>query len=122
MSEIISPRKANAKRWHETLAKQAASGQSIRIFCAERQINRSTFEYWREKFSRTGDEAVNKSRPSRFIAIAQGDTKPASPRIALPNGVTIDLGCGLDSVFANKFLLTLCGVGLSPKDGTGAKS
>lgn len=120
MSEIISPREANTIHWRETLAEQVACGQSIRVFCAERQINRSTFEYWRKKFSSCEEKVVGKNQPSRFISVARNDCQLGSPRIALPNGVTIDLGCGLSSVFANQFLLNLCGVGLS--GGVGAKS
>lgn len=117
MSENISLREAKVQRWRELLAQQAASGKSIRVFCFERQIGRSMFEYWRLKFSRTGEKA---DKPSRFISVAPGDFKSATPRIALPNGVTIDLGCGLDSPSANQFLLQLCGVGLS--GGRHAKS
>lgn len=122
MSEIISPREANAKRWHKLLTEQAVSGKSIRIFCFEHQINQSTFKYWREKFSYTAQKSGDVSRPSRFIAVARNDLnfKSASPRIALPNGVTIDLGDGLDSNSVNEFLLHLCGVGLS--GGADAKS
>lgn len=127
MSEVISSREANAKRWRELLLEQAASGLSIRVFCEERQIKRHTFQYWREKFSRTG-EASAKNRSSRFIAVSRGGlslsdivaSKLDSPRITLPNGVTIDLGYGLDSISVNQFLLTLCGVGLS--GGADAKS
>ena len=121
MLERILLREANAKRWREVLAEQVASGQSIRVFCADRQINRSTFEYWREKFSCSDQESAGKNRSSRFIAVARNDYKSGAPRIALPNGVTIDLGVGLDSTFANQFLLQLCGVGL-PKEGQDAKS
>lgn len=120
MSENISPREANAKRWRETLAEQAASGQSIRVYCAERQINRHTFQYWREKFSSCEQKVVDQKQPSRFIAVARNDCKLGSPHIALPNGVTIDLGDRLDSNAVNQFLLNLCGVGLS--GGTDAKS
>lgn len=108
MSEIILKREVNAQRWRSLLAEQAASGQSIRIFCAERQIMRHTFQYWRAKFLHS-----NQNQPSRFIAVSRRDVRTISPRISLPNGVTIDLGDGLDSNSVNQFLLALCGVGLS---------
>ena len=116
MSENISPREANTKRWRETLAEQAASGQSIRVFCTERRINRSTFEYWREKFSCADQESAGKDRSSRFIAVARNDCKSGAPRIALPNGVTIDLGDSLGAADVKKFLLKLCGVDLGGAD------
>jgi hypothetical protein len=114
MSEIISPRQAKTAHWRRVLAEQSASGQSIRVFCAERQINQHTFQYWREKFLHS-----NQNLSSRFIAVSRCDVRTTSPRISLPNGVTIDLGDGLDSNSVNKFLLHLCGVGLS--GGTDAK-
>lgn len=119
MSEIISPRAARAKRWHELIAEQVASSKSILVFCSEHGINHHTFRYWRAKFAdlkNTGQQ----NQPSRFISVLRQDFKSAAPRIVLPNGVTIDLGTGLDSNAVNQFLLNLCGVGLS--EGQHAKS
>jgi hypothetical protein len=119
MSEVISPNKAKATHWRGVVEQQAASGKSICKFCLEDQINPHTFRYWRAKFLRNVSTA-GKIQRSRFIAVARGDLKSAAPRIALPNGVTIDLGCGLDSPSVNQFLLRLCGVGLN--GGPHAKS
>lgn len=122
MSENISQREENAKRWHELVAEQAASGKSVMVFCNGHGINRHTFRYWRAKFSDLKSERTAQNSRGRFISVLRQDFKSASPRIVLPNGVRIDLGAGLDSNSVNQFLLNLCGVGLSLKEDFDAKS
>jgi hypothetical protein len=120
MSAINSSNRSKAEYWREVFAAQAASGKSICKFCTEHQINHHTFRYHRAKILHI-DAVAGKIKRSGFIAVARSCLPQVSPRIALPNGVTIDLGIGLDSPSANQFLLQLCGVGL-PKDGHSAKS
>lgn len=122
MSENISPRAAKAKLWHELIGEQVAGSKSIQVFCAEHGINHHTFRYWRAKFADLKNRKLTQNLRGRFISVSRQDFKSASPRIVLPNGVTIDLGVGLDSNSVNQFLLNLCGVGLSLKDGFDAES
>ena len=110
MSEHISLRKANAERWRELHKQQAASGKSLEAFCVEQGINHHTFRYWCAKFSR-GVRAGANRRTGSFIAIVPNKCESGSPRIFLPNGVTIDLGDDLGSADVKDFLLGLCGVG-----------
>lgn len=119
MLEKISQREEKAKRWHELVAVQAASGKSVMVFCNEQGINHHTFRYWQAKSGNLKNTRLENS-PSRFISVSRQNFEQNSPRIILPNGVTIDLGNGLDSSLVNQFLLNLCGVGLS--GGADAKS
>ena len=127
MTEESTSHKAKAAKWRDLLLEHAASGKSIRVFCAERGMSRPAFQYWRGKFRRA-DSPSGKSSSSRFVAISRrsltsGYMTVSSSRflrMTLPNGVTIDFGVGLDSPFAKQFLLNLCGVGLS--GGPHAKS
>ena len=116
MTEEETSHKAKAAKWRELLMEQAASGKSIRVFCAERGLSRPAFQYWRNKDSLTRREVRAKSFPSRFIAVSNGRAlptlRPNSPQITLPNGVTIDLGISLESPFARQILMSLCGVDL----------
>jgi len=121
MLETILPCEAKTKHWREVFVEQAASGKSIGKFCREHQINHHTFRYWRSKFLKDKDLAIGKCRQGRFMAVKmRAISGSCTPQIFLPNGVTIDLGCGLDSNFVNQFLLNLCGVGLA--GGQHAKS
>lgn len=122
MSNIVLSSKTKSEHWRDLILKQEASGQSIRTFCDERGINHHTFRYWRGKIWHDPQKKTVKTVRRRFITIADATFKPAVPKIVLPNGVTIDLGSGLDSGSINQFLLKLCGVGLPQEGGPHAKS
>jgi hypothetical protein len=104
---------AKVTYWSNLVAEQTASGKIMSEFCRERQVCSHRFRYWRDKLTSTDKPVGIKKQSSRFIAVAHKDIKHGSPRITLPNGVFVDLGVGLDSTFANQFLLNLCRVGSS---------
>lgn len=123
-----SPRKAKVRIWGERIEAQIHSGKSVREFCEEHQLKGPTFFYWREKFRKKPTRLREDPTPSpmvgtsRFVALAQkteGSSK--TPLIHLPNGVSIDLGGGLESGVVGQFIRDLCGVGHSPKEGHSAK-
>ena len=122
MSKIIV-RKSKVEGWRERVLAQGRSGQTIREFCGEHQINIHTFCYWKSKFCKHGREGLNiSSVPSRFIPISRtNDLFSSFPRIHLPNGVRIELGESLGSVCVSELILSLCGVGHPPKGGDRAK-
>ena len=116
MSEMISTQTSQVDDWRRLIVKQAGSAQTISDFCRDHQINFHSFKYWRARLGYTKQHKVPnmtaKNLGKRFVAISHNGHQPP-PRIVLPNGVTIDLGCSLDSISARQFLLTLCGVGFT---------
>lgn len=127
MSE--SPRKEKVRIWGERIEAQLHSGKSVREFCEEHQIKQPTFFYWQKKFRKLPEKSLKVSGSpspmagaSRFVALSQkiqGSLK--SPLIHLPNGVSIDLGGGLEFGAVRQFIRDLCGVGHPPKEGHNAK-
>lgn len=111
---------SKARSWQVLVEEQLSSGQSIRVFCEGRHLSPHTFGYWKRKFQKLGSTSPR----SRFISIARKVSLAGGfPRIHLPNGVSIDLGEGLESGVVSEFLQNLCGVGHSvlPKEGRHAK-
>lgn len=114
----ISTHEAKGLHWRALLAEQVASGLTIRDFCKDRSINRSTFQYWCDKFFRedqnsAAQKSTVKNPPSRFIPIAASkNTLPRfpTPRILLPNGVAIELNRSFDDPGVSSFLKALCGI------------
>lgn len=122
-----SSQQAKASHWRKVLTEQVASGLTIREFCQDRQINRSTFQYWCDKFLRAdqiptdqssrGNQPVNR-RPlqvpgGRFIPVATSKIMPSrfsTLRIILPNGVSIELNRSFDDPGVSAFLKALCGI------------
>lgn len=122
-----SSQQAKASHWRKVLAEQVASGVTIREFCQERQINRSTFQYWCDKFFRADqiptDQNSRGNQPASrqplkvsgggFIPVATSKVMPSrfsTPRILLPNGVSIELNRSFDDPGVSAFLKALCGV------------
>jgi transposase-like protein len=50
----------NESIWRERLARQAASGKTIAVFCHEEGIGKSTLSYWRKRLGVVGAAAVPK--------------------------------------------------------------
>lgn len=97
--------KNKAEVWRGRIEEQARGGNSVRVFCEEHQIKQHTFNYWRKRLLDLSRNGVSR----RFIPIAkQASSAMRSPRILLPHGVQIDLGCDLAS--AAHFLKEICGV------------
>lgn len=105
--------KSKLQAWRTLVEEQMRSGQSIRVFCVDRQIKINTFHYWKKKFRGNGSRAT-----SRFTELSLHKAKipmpsnstSRSPRIHLPNGVWVELGEGLESVAVNHLIQNLCGV------------
>ncbi len=53
--------------WHQKIAAQEESGQSVRAFCSERGLGEHSFYWWRQRFQR-------ENTPVRFALV---ETKPA---------------------------------------------
>lgn len=122
MSDNHSAHEAKAKHWRTLLAEQAASGLTIRDFCRDRLISRSTFRYWRGKLFREDrksflQKSAVKKPSSRFVPVkASKEVLPRfpTPRILLPNGVAIELNQNFDDPGVSVFLKSLCGVNQDP--------
>lgn len=57
--------------WRELLERQAASGLSVRAWCARETVGYATFMYWRRRLGRTG--AVERLTLIRVEEAAVGD-------------------------------------------------
>ena len=63
-----------ALRWAEIIESQCESGQSIRAFCAERDIALSSFRYWRKRLG---------------MLPARPECKPKSTFLAVPIATSV---------------------------------
>lgn len=52
------------QRWSVLLAEQAASGQSKKDFCAQRNLNTATFYYWQRQLQSVTKDSTQQSKPS----------------------------------------------------------
>lgn len=97
------------REWHDRLARQAASGQSVAAFCRSKGIAEGTFYWWRAhlRSKRLDAERVQAeaNAPAAFIDVgtvtsvaASNSSAPAGDRPKEHCGeieVRIDLGAGL---------------------------
>jgi hypothetical protein len=95
---------ANQCNWKKTIAEWLASKQPARTFCRERNLNGSTFYYWRARFDPDYQSRNKRLRfrgsPQAFIPVVVEN--PKSPRSTgikfyYPNGcfMLLEEGCDL---------------------------
>lgn len=49
--------------WRDTIAAWQASGLTVRAFCHQRQLKKTTFDYWRSELQRRDALAVSNATP-----------------------------------------------------------
>jgi transposase-like protein len=97
----------NETVWRGRVARQAASGKTIAVFCREEGIGQSTLSYWRKRLGVVGSTVTSKQAamsmpfldvgPVRVVkpphyALAQEDTpNPCAARVQL----RLELGDGV---------------------------
>jgi hypothetical protein len=81
-------KRRTAKEWAKLLAAQQTSNQTIKAFCAERQLNTGTFYYWRSKMQESVDR-----QSGGFINLRPQESKITSGGITLRfvNGMKLEL-------------------------------
>ena len=77
--------------WNKLIPEWESSGESQKSFCEKRQLNISTFTYWRGKLN-TDKKVVPQ------VKFGEMNIKPASPllKLNLPNGVCLMIPAGAD--------------------------
>ncbi|MDH5625346.1 MAG: helix-turn-helix domain-containing protein [Nitrospira sp.] len=84
MSTAVARAERNDTIWRERVARQAASGKTIAVFCREEGIGQSTLSYWRKRLGVVGGAAVAK----RFAMSAPFlDAGPVSVVKSPPHGL-----------------------------------
>lgn len=77
--------------WRDALKRFAASGQSVREFCAARQLTETAFYFWRNEIRRRdGQMGIRQKQPLTFARVLVQEPEPtiAEPglRLRLDNG------------------------------------
>lgn len=91
----------NVESFKEILRRQKASGLSVRDFCFNEGLTKSTFYYWLRKI------AYFDEQPKEFIPLLVADTFPAvrkepvSKKMTQPVQVPVQNGASLEFVFPN---------------------
>ncbi len=77
---------ARERNWRGLLKQFAASGQSVRQFCATRRLRETAFYFWRREIQRrdrqTPAERRSGNRPPRRLTFAQVRLQPPRPAIS----------------------------------------
>jgi transposase-like protein len=94
---------AKERFWRQTLGQQVVSGQSVRAFCRQRQLNESAFYFWRRELEqRQTQKEDNAKRDALFVPVVAGpvaETTGSSMEMVLPSGAVLRLsGRDMDAV------------------------
>lgn len=77
-------------QWRALVTKHAASGESVRTFCAQEAVSLSSFRRWRRRLQGAG--SLGRAAAAGFVELGTLDgTATASGRLEL----TLDLGGGV---------------------------
>jgi transposase-like protein len=107
--QVAAWRSQREREWHERLARQAASGQSVAAFCRSEAIAEGTFYWWRahlrSKHRDAGPAQAEAKPPAAFLDVGtiRGMTASNSSAAGINRPkercgeieVRIDLGVGL---------------------------
>ena len=78
-SELSTRAARNASLWRERVARHAASGKTIAVFCREEGIGQSTLSNWRRRLGLAGTAAPKAVTASAFV-----DLGPVKAAKSLP--------------------------------------
>jgi transposase-like protein len=104
MRETSSANKAIARSqyWRDVIQQQAASGESVSAFCAERGLTEQSLYSWRKRLS---DQT-----PVSFALVTTGrtDQSPSAPlELELDAGRRLRIPCGVDAATLRTVLAIL---------------
>lgn len=126
---------ARERFWRDTLCEFASSGQSVRAFCAGRNLSEPTFYAWRSELARRDPEGSSLARrdnrtPSTgrasaagrdrrgpapaFLPIRLADANVAPVEVALAGGCCLRLRPPIDRQALVEILSALASVGIVP--------
>lgn len=97
-------KKGNARSdyWRELIQQQAASGQSVSVFCSEHGLTEQSIYYWKKRLS--------KEVPVSFALVATDGSasKQGSPvELELSCGQRLRIPCGVDAATLRTVLAVL---------------
>ena len=75
----------NASLWRERVARQAASGKTIAVFCREEGIGKSTLSNWRRRLGIAGTVAPAAAAGSPFLDLGPVKANPVKALTTPPS-------------------------------------
>jgi hypothetical protein len=105
MRSTIASRNANTRSdyWRDLIQQQAASGQSVSAFCAQRGLTEQSLYYWRKR--------MNKEVPVSFALVTTSGsarTQSAPPlELEFNGGQRLRIPCGVDPTTLRTVLAVL---------------
>ena len=108
--------------WREQVARQAASGRSVRGYCAGAGLSESRFHWWRRELREREEGRLGSSRkasaPIRLAEVIVDRAAAATPagpwsgvELALESGWAVRLAVGFDAGTLRRALAALGGGG-----------
>ncbi|MES2262771.1 MAG: IS66 family insertion sequence element accessory protein TnpB [Pseudomonadota bacterium] len=96
MQEIGGKRSRKQIEWRQRLARFAACGQGVKLFCQAESVSEATFHRWRKQLTEDGDGTPEVG----FIDVGLLAAPPASPparddQVGAAVEIRLDLGHGL---------------------------
>jgi transposase-like protein len=73
---------AKEQYWREVVERQAASGQSVRAFCAHETLDENAFYSWRRTIRQRDAPAKPNRTPPSFVPALRVSESIAAPRLA----------------------------------------
>jgi hypothetical protein len=81
---------AKERSWRKAIVDQSQSGLSVRAFCRMRQVNESSFYYWRKHIRQPDrNDADKQLTPPAFAPVVVIDEPAAAIEIVLGDGCTV---------------------------------
>lgn len=115
MSTAVTRVERNDTIWRERVARQAASGKTIAVFCREEGVGQSTLSYWRRRLGVAGGAGVPKrsAMSAPFLDAGPVSTVKTPPHDAFGQGnapnrsaarieLRLDLGEGMALYIARR--------------------
>ena len=87
---------SKAAQWSQCVKDQAASGQSVAVFCQERGLSAASLYGWRARLSKLGAVVISKPRSVvPFIDLGAVHEPSQMPAAGSGVNVHVDLGGGM---------------------------
>ena len=84
--------------WRRTFLAWQSSGQSIRAFCEDRELNQSAFYFWRKELRKRDSEA----QPT-FVPVTVVPTPTATIEVRCPSGHVVVVAGSDESMLRSLF-------------------
>jgi hypothetical protein len=85
------------KKWQRLVSEQAASGQTISVFCRERGLGRQSFFAWRKRLSQAEAKQFVEVKLAAATAAAEPVRSNSAIEVRLRNGRTLMVEPGFDA-------------------------